>query len=227
MLSGPTGNYARHVAQRVRVLVADDHPLYREGVTRAIKARAELELVGEAADGRECLEQVRELKPDVAIIDLAMPVLDGMQVLHALGRDGHSTRALLLSARSGPEAAYEALAQGAKGFLVKGADAREVCDAVLAVARGETVLAPEIQAQLAVGIRERADADGQGDLGLTGREREVLEGIADGLSARQIGARLHLSEATIKTHTSTLYEKLGVSERAAAVAAAMRRGLLE
>ena len=212
-------------SERVRVIVADDHPLYREGVTRAIKARPELDLVGEAADGREGLELIRELGPAVAVLDIAMPGLDGMRLLKALQREPIAPAVLFLSASTAPELAYEALAGGAGGFLLKGAGANEVCDAIVAVARGETVLAPEIQSGLAAGIRERAAADGAPKL--TDREQEVLAGIAEGLSAREIGERLHLSAATIRTHASTLYEKLGVSERAAAVAEGMRRGLLE
>jgi two-component system nitrate/nitrite response regulator NarL len=210
---------------RVRVLVADDHPLYREGVTRAIKTRPELDLVGEATDGRESLAAIQRLQPDVVLLDIDMPELDGMHVLRALRRDGIGSAVLFLSASQSSDIAYEAIAAGAKGFLLKGAGAQEVCEAVLAVARGETVLAPAIQAGLAAGIQERATAD-EGPR-LTEREQQVLSGIAEGLSAREIGQRLHLSAATVKTHTSTLYEKLGVSERAAAVAEGMRRGLLE
>ncbi len=211
--------------KRVRVFVADDHPLYRDGVTRAIRARPELELVGEAADGRETLEKIGALDPDVAVLDISMPELDGMQVMKALKRRESDVVVLFLSGSSAPELAYEALAGGAMGFLLKGAAGQEVCDAIAAVARGETVLAPQIQAGVAAGIRERAANDGGPRL--TEREHEVLAGIAKGLSAREIGDQLSLSAATVKTHTSHLYEKLGVSERAAAVAEAMRRGLLE
>lgn len=190
-----------------------------------MKARAELELVGEAADGREGLEMIRKLNPQVAVLDIAMPGLDGMRVLKALQHETSPPAVLFLSASTAPELAYEALASGAGGFLLKGAGGNEVCDAIVAVARGETVLAPEIQTGLAAGIRERAA--GEDGPKLTEREHEVLAGIAEGLSAREIGDRLHLSAATIRTHTSTLYDKLGVSERAAAVAEGMRRGLLE
>ena len=204
--------------------MVDDHPLYRDGVTRAIKARPDLDLIGEAAEGEEGLELIESLAPDVAVLDIAMPKLDGMSVLAALRRRGSECEVLFLSGSRGPEAAYDALAGGAKGFLLKGARGEQVCDAIAAVARGETVIAPEVQAGLAAGIRERADNDSR--VRLTDREQEVLSGIAEGLSAREIAERLHLSAATVKTHTSTLYEKLGVSERGAAVAEGMRRGLL-
>ena len=205
------------------MLVVDDHPLYRDGVTRAIKARPDLDLVGEAADGEEGLGMIESIEPDVAVIDIAMPKIDGMDLLATLKRNGSPTEVLFLSGSAGSELAYDALAEGARGFLLKGARGEEVCDAISAVARGETVLASEIQAGLAAGIRERAAGEG---VKLTDREQEVLVGIAEGLSAREIADRLHLSAATVKTHTSTLYEKLGVSERGAAVAEGMRRGLL-
>ena len=206
------------------MIVVDDHPLYRDGVTRAIKARPDLDLVGEAAEGEEGLELIESLDPDVAVLDIEMPKLDGMSVLTALRRRGSECEVLFLSGSRGSEAAYDALAGGAKGFLLKGARGEQVCDAIAAVARGETVIAPEVQAGLAAGIRERAENDSRDRL--TDREQEVLSGIAEGLSAQKIAERLHLSAATVKTHTSTLYEKLGVSERGAAVAEGMRRGLL-
>lgn len=210
---------------RVRVLVADDHPVYREGIVRAVKERPDLELVGEASDGREALERVRELNPDVAVLDIRMPGLDGTQVLNALRRDGIATEVLFLSAFLESELAYRTVAEGAKGYLSKEAARQEICDAIVVISRGGTALAPEVQASLAQGIRERELAGGRPDL--TPREREVLQLISEGMSAPEIGKRIHLSPTTVKTHLHTLYEKLGVRDRAAAVAEAMRRGLLE
>ncbi len=211
-------------SERVKVFVADDHPIYREGIVRAVKDRPELELVGEASDGREALEEIQRLGPDVAVLDIRMPGLDGTQVLGALRRDGQAIEVLFLSAFMEPELAYSTVASGARGYLSKEASRKEVCDAIVTVARGGTALAPEVQAGLASAVRARERTDGPS---LTPREREVLQLIAEGLSAPEIGRRIHLSPATVKTHLHTLYEKLGVSERAAAVAEAMRRGLLE
>ncbi len=209
---------------RVKVFVADDHPIYREGIVRAVKDRPELELVGEASDGRQALEELKRLHPDVAVLDIRMPGLDGTQVLGALRRDGVDIEVLFLSAFLEPELAYTTVASGARGYLSKEASRKEVCDAIVTVARGGTALAPEVQAGLASAVREREHADGPS---LTPREAEVLKLISQGLSAPEIGRQIHLSPATVKTHLHTLYEKLGVSERAAAVAEAMRRGLLE
>jgi two-component system, NarL family, nitrate/nitrite response regulator NarL len=210
---------------RVRVLVADDHPVYREGIVRAINERPELELVGEAGDGREALDQIKELEPDVAVLDIRMPGLDGTQVLAAIRRDSAATQVLFLTAFMEPELAYRTVADGAKGYLSKSAARQEICDAIVTVAHGGTALAPEAQEGIAQEIQERERAGGRPEL--TSREGEVLRLIADGLSAPQIAKELHLSTTTVKTHLHTLYEKLGVSDRAAAVAEAMRRGLLE
>jgi two-component system, NarL family, nitrate/nitrite response regulator NarL len=206
-------------------MVADDHPVYREGIVRAIKERPELELVGEAADGREALDQIKKLAPDVAVLDIRMPGLDGTQVLAAIRRDSAQTEVLFLTAFMEPELAYRTVADGAKGYLSKSAARQEICDAIITVARGGTALAPEAQKGIAQEIQERERAGGRPEL--TPREGEVLQLIAAGLSAPQIGKQIHLSTTTVKTHLHTLYEKLGVSDRAAAVAEAMRRGLLE
>ena len=212
-------------ARRVSVLVADDHPLYREGIVRAVRDRPDLELVGEAADGREALELIKQLAPDVAVLDIRMPELEGTQVLSAVRRDGVPTEVLFLSAFMESELAYKTVAEGAKGYLSKESSRQEICEAIVTVARGGTALAPEVQAGLAQEIQVRERAEGRPNL--TPRESEVLGMIAEGMSAPEIAKRIHLSPTTVKTHLHTLYEKLGVSDRAAAVAEAMRRGLLE
>jgi two-component system nitrate/nitrite response regulator NarL len=206
------------------VLVADDHPLFREAVMGTIKERPEFELVGEAADGRAALALIRELEPDVALLDLKMPELDGLRVLNAVTRDGLPTRVILLTAFADGPTAYEAVAGGAAAFLSKDADRRRIAETVAAVGRGETVIGTEIQAGLAEEIRARGARERPG---LSPRELEILRRIADGRSAPEIARALHLSTATVKSHLQSLYEKLGVSDRAAAVAEGMRRGLLE
>jgi two-component system, NarL family, nitrate/nitrite response regulator NarL len=211
-------------ARRVRVVAAAGHPLYREALSRAIKDRPELELVGQARDGRETLDAIEAEQPDIVLVDRALAGVTAEQVLNAVGRDGLRTRVVLIAAEPNPDLVYSAIENGAAGYLTRAADAREVCDALTAVARGKTVLAPELQACVFDEIRLRAFRERPL---LSAREREILKLIADGLSAPRIGARLHLSPATVKTHLQHIYEKLGVSERAAAVAAAMRRGLLE
>lgn len=209
---------------RVRVLAADSHPLYRDALTRAIKERPELELVGQARDGREALDAIGSERPDVAVIDRTLTGLSGEQVLNAVGRDSLPTRVVMIAAEPAPELVYAAIANGAAGYLTKDADARELCEAISAVARGRTVLAAELQTGIAGEIRLRAVDERPL---LSDREAEILKLVAEGLTAPQIGRTLCLATPTVKTHLHHLYEKLGVAERAAAVAEAMRRGLLE
>jgi two-component system nitrate/nitrite response regulator NarL len=212
------------MSERTTVYVADDHPVYREGVARAVKARPEFQLVGEGADGREALEAIQRDRPDVAVLDVHMPGLHGPEILNAIKRDGLPTRVVLLSAHLDSETVYRAVAAGAGAYLSKESSRERICDAVAAVARGEVVLSAEVQAGLATEIvmREREERPA-----LTPREHEILVLTAGGYSAPAIGEQLHLSQSTVKTHLKSLYEKLGVSDRAAAVAEAMRRGLLE
>lgn len=212
-------------ASRVTVIIADDHPLYREGLARAVSLRPELELVGEAREGREALELIRRLTPDVAVLDLHMPGLEGIDVVEAAKRDQIATRVLMLSAVVDSALVYRAVAAGAAGYWSKDAERTVICDAIAAVARGESVLDPSLQAGVFGEIHSR-EVDDERPV-LTEREREILGLIARGLTAPAIGKELFLSPATVKTHLGHLYEKLGVGDRAAAVAEAMRRGLLE
>ena len=209
---------------RTTVFVADDHPVFRDGLVRALRTRPEFEIVGEAGDGREALGEIKRLTPDVALLDLKMPGLDGAAVAQAVRRDGLPTRVVLISAHAPSELVYRAISLGAAAYLSKEASRDEICDTVAAAARGETRLSPEIQGELVRQIQMRAVGERPV---LSQREREVLELIAEGLSAPDVAKRLHVSPATVKTHLQSLYEKLGVSDRAAAVASAMRTGLLE
>jgi two-component system nitrate/nitrite response regulator NarL len=209
--------------ERVRVLIADDHPLFRDGTARAIAAWPELEVVGQAADGRAALDQIRTLRPDVALLDLRLPGIDGLAIVAAVAADDLPTRILVLSAFDDEEIVYRAIEAGAVGFLTKEADSEELARAVLQASRGGTVLGPDLAAAVASQIRQRSRTQ---QPMLTDREREVLGLLCEGLSAPQIGQRLYLSTATVKTHLAHLYAKLEVSDRAAAVAVALRRGLV-
>lgn len=209
----------------MRVFVADDHPVYRDGMVRAISERPDFELVGEASNGRDALDAIGETKPDVALIDIRMPGLDGLEVLGAIRRDAETTQVLLLSAHLDSDLAYRAVAAGARGYLSKQAARHEICDGIATVADGGTAFATEVQTGLASELHERERGQ-QGPV-LTSREREVLKLVAAGHSAPEIAEQIHLSPATVKSHLQAIYDKLGVAERAAAVAEGMRRGFLE
>ena len=208
----------------VTAVVVDDHPFFRDGIVRGLTLSGRVKVLGDAGDGREGLELIRAESPDVAVVDYQMPDLDGLDVVRAIVRDGLPTGVLLLSAITDSAVVFAALEAGARGYLAKDASRADVVSAVEEVARGRTVVPPDLAGALADQIRMRASSSGPA---LSDREREVLEGFSRGLSIPQVAAELYLAPSTVKTHTQRLYEKLGVSDRAAAVAEAMRRGLLE
>ena len=210
--------------RRVTVVVVDDHPFFRDGVTRGLVRDGRIEVLGEAGTGAEALALIGRELPDVALVDYQLPDMNGVDVTHALRRDSVATRVLLVSAFTDGAVVFRALEEGAAGYLAKDASRTELIDAVLQVARGETVIPDGLTDGLAAQIRLRAQPSAPA---LTPRELDVLKGFARGLSIPQLAAELFVAPSTVKTHTQRLYEKLGVSDRAAAVAAAMRLRLLE
>lgn len=209
---------------KVRVVVGDDHPLFRDGVVRALTASGAIDVVGEADDGLAALELIKQHLPQVALLDYRMPGLDGAQVAAAVKRDELATRVLLISAHDESAIVYSALQGGAAGFIPKESSRTELVAAVLECAKGRDVVAPSLAAGLVGEIQRRNENDAPS---LSQREREVLEMIAAGKSIPAMAKELFLAPSTVKTHVQRLYEKLGVSDRAAAVAEAMRRRLLE
>jgi two-component system, NarL family, nitrate/nitrite response regulator NarL len=210
--------------RRVTVVVVDDHPFFRDGVTRGLSRDGRVEVVGEAGTGAEALAVIGRELPDVALVDYQLPDMDGVDVTHALRRDSVATRVLLVSAVTDGAVVFRALEEGAAGYLAKDASRTELIDAVMQVSRGETVIPGGLTEGLAAQIRLRAQPSAPA---LTPRELDVLKGFARGLSIPQLAAELFVAPSTVKTHTQRLYEKLEVSDRAAAVAAAMRLRLLE
>ena len=210
--------------QRVTVVVADDHPLFRDGLVRALTGSGLVDVVAEAQDGPSALASIKEHRPQVALLDHQMHGMDGAQVAAAVLRDALPTRVLRVSANNDSAIVYHALQQGAAGFLPKESSRSEIVNAVLDCAQGRDVVPAQMAAGLAAEIRRRAEPSGPV---LSAREREVLGMIADGASIPAIAKQLFLAPSTIKTHVQRLYEKLGVGDRAAAVAEAMRRGLLD
>jgi two-component system nitrate/nitrite response regulator NarL len=218
------GEPLRSNQKRITVVVADDHPLFREALATTVRRHSQLELVGEAEAGRQALDLIKEQRPDVAVLDLLMPDLDGRQVVESMTRSGLATRALIVSGDLNPENAYELIEAGAAGLISKTEGAERLGDAVVAVARGDTVLPPDLHAGLMDQIRGHADSR---HIQLSPRELEMLVDLAKGLSAPEIGRQRHLSSSTVRSYLHQLYEKLGVSDRAAAVAEGMRRGLID
>ncbi len=208
----------------IHVLIADDHPVYREGLARNWQHVPEITVVAAVGDGRTALTLIDEIQPHVAIIDLRLPEIDGLEILDRLAASNSSTKPLVLTAYMDSSTVYRAFSRGARGFLEKAASFQEITDAVMRIAAGGTVIAPFAQEILARELRTRGV--GHDRPNLTTREIEILKLAADGYPAQQIANHLHISLATVKTHLQHIYEKLGVSDRASAVAQALRSGIL-
>ncbi|TFV96626.1 response regulator transcription factor [Leifsonia flava] len=214
----------------IRVVVADDHPIVRAGIVGLLATADDIEVVGEAADGEEAQRLTAELNPDLVLMDLRMPGVGGVEatarILAAGGADG-STRVLVLTTYETDDDIIGAIEAGASGYLLKAAPQAEIIEGVRAVARGQTVLAPNIAAMLVQRVRSGTPAPEAADTPrLSARELQVLKLVAAGHSNPQIAAALFIGEATVKTHLLHVFEKLAVSDRTRAVTRAMELGLL-
>jgi DNA-binding NarL/FixJ family response regulator len=211
------------VSEPIRLLIADDHPVVRDGLTGIFDGDPGFEVLGQASDGAEAVELAERLAPDVVLMDLRMPNLDGLGAIAELGRRGVPARVLVLTTYDTDADVLPAIQAGATGYLLKDAPRTELLRAVRAAARGESVLSPSVASRVLGRVRRPA-SDEPGDL--SPRELEILELVAKGTTNREAAKRLFISEATVKTHLLHIYAKLGVNDRAAAVAAGFDRGLL-
>ncbi|MFI0371471.1 response regulator [Actinomadura sp. 1N219] len=205
---------------RLRIIVVDDHTVMRAGVVALLASEPTLDIVGEAGDGREAVELVGRLRPDVALLDLRMPVMDGVAATERIVGSGAATRVLVLTTYDTDADIEHAIEAGAIGYLLKDTTRDQLVDAIHAAARGETVLAPRVAEKLVARMRRPAPVT------LTAREIDVLDAVADGLSNADIGRRLVIAEATVKTHLLRIFAKLDVSDRTHAVVVALDRGLI-
>ncbi|SFR57304.1 DNA-binding response regulator, NarL/FixJ family, contains REC and HTH domains [Microbacterium azadirachtae] len=203
------------------LLVVDDHPVVRDGIVGMVGSADDITVIGEASDGAEAVALARVHAPDVVLMDLRMPRMDGVAALREFARLGIVSRVVVLTTFDADADVLPAIAAGATGYLLKDASRDELLHAIRAAAAGRTVLAPQVASRLVDRVRTPEAAL------LTPRELEILGLIADGATNRAAGDRLHLSEATVKTHLLSIYGKLGVGDRAAAVAEGFRRGLLD
>jgi DNA-binding NarL/FixJ family response regulator len=214
----------------VRVVVADDQALVRMGLRVLLEGEADLELVGEAGDGGQAVELVRRLRPDVVLMDVRMPVVDGLEALRRIAGEealAH-TRVVVLTTFELDEYVFEALRAGASGFLIKDSDPQEMLAAVRAAARGEALLSPSVTRRVVAAFVSREPGGGRVPRleVLTEREREVVGLVGEGLSNEEIAARLVVSPATARTHVSRAMVKLGARDRAQLVVFAFRAGLV-
>ena len=203
----------------ITVLIADDHPVVRQGLAVLLEVQDDITLVGQAADGAEAVRLTVAQDPDVLLLDLKLPVLDGIGVLSELRLRGIRTKTLVLTSAAGPTSPALALQAGAAGFLYKDVDPDALVRAIRSVHDGHTVLAPEAAGLVA----SQPGANARGIAALTSREREVLALVAQGLSNREIARTLSVSEKTVKTHVSAVLAKLGVADRTQAALLAVRQ----
>ncbi|MET7328270.1 response regulator transcription factor [Nonomuraea sp. NPDC005650] len=204
----------------IGLLIVDDHPVVRDGLSSMFARDPEFEVLGEAADGAEAVRLAQTLRPDVILMDLRMPGMDGVSAIRELAELGIGARVLVLTTYDTDSHVLPAIEAGATGYLLKDAPRDELLRAVRAAARGEAVLAPSVAALLMSRVRRPAPGP------LSPREVEVLQLVAAGATNREAAARLFLTEATVKSHLLNIYAKLGVNDRAAAVTEAFNRGLL-
>lgn len=210
----------------IRVLIADDHRLFRLGLRQACESAGDFEVVGEAENGQEAVELAHRCRPDVILMDIQMPVLDGVEATHCILENDPSVRVIMLTIYRRDRYVFEAIKAGARGYLLKDVDERELLEAVRAVHRGEALINPGLATKLLDEFRRLSQVAAEaGDAErLTQGEMAVLCLVARGASNREITARLHLAESTVSNRLSNIYQKLHVNSRTQAVLLALRRG---
>jgi DNA-binding NarL/FixJ family response regulator len=210
----------------MRVLLADDHTLFRDGVRSLLDRIQGVEVVAETGDGREALDLIDRVRPDVALVDIAMPGLNGLEVAARAAKASPATRVVILSMHAGEAYVAQALRAGVSGYLLKDAAAAELEMALHAVRRGETYLSPAISKHVVDGFLGRATIEGDPLAGLTTRQKEILQLIAEGKSTKEIASILGVSVKTVETHRAQLMDRVGIREVAGLVRLAIRSGLV-
>jgi len=201
----------------IRIVIADDHPMMRAGLSAVIACQKDMYIVGEASNGCEAIHHYQLHRPDVVLMDMSMPDMDGLQATRAIREECSAARIVIFSIDEGDETIYQAMKAGVRGYLLKGAPAAVLLETIRAVADGQTVLPGEVAAKLAGRLHQRD---------LTNREQEILEHIVAGQSNSEIGSALFISEGTVKSHVNSLLDKLHVTDRTQAAVAAIQRGLV-
>lgn len=205
---------------KIRVVIVDDHPVVRDGLRGMLESQSDFEIVGEASEGEAAVRMAESLNPAIVLMDLRMPGMDGVTAIREIKTNNPQVQILVLTTYDSDADILPAIEAGASGYLLKDTTREELFAAIRAAARGETVLAPSVAARLVSKMRA------PGEEKLSKRELEVLQLVAEGDSNREIASRLHISQATVKSHLLHIFGKLGVSDRTAAVTVALRRGIL-
>jgi DNA-binding NarL/FixJ family response regulator len=213
-------------ANPIRILVVDDHPIVRDGLTAVLSTQPDLVVCGEAADGSQAVRQATALRPDVVLLDLEMPGMDGVAALEAMRRDNPGLRAIVFTAFDTDERIVAAVQAGAQGYLLKGAPRDELFNAIRVVHAGGSLLQPVVASRLLRQMHAQAQSAELPER-LTAREQEVLEALAKGLQNKEIAAQLGITERTVKFHVSSIMGKLGAGNRTEAVRRAAQLGLVD
>ena len=208
-----------------RILLADDHRMFRQGLRELIERKTQFEIVGEASTGHEALAEVERLRPDIALLDIQMPGLDGVAVARQLAQRHPDVKIIMLTMYQQDQHLLEAIKAGARGYLLKDADADELIAVLERVARGDAALDPALTGRVFEALRRGGIGQSSADA-LTEREREIVQLLVAGHDNRTIAARLHLSEKTVANRLSEIFQKLGVSNRTQAAMVAVQRGLV-
>jgi NarL family two-component system response regulator YdfI len=212
----------------IKILIADDHLIIRQGLRLILETENDFELVGEAVDGAEAISLCKKLKPDVVLMDLRMPNMDGLTAIEKLHIEQPEIAVVILTTFNEDALLFHGLQAGARGYLLKDTDRSTLFDTIRAAARGETLLKPEIMARLLSQAKQPVRGPKSDEpVNLTDRELEVLQSVARGERSKEIAIQLGISERTVKAHLASIYNKLGVDSRAAAIAVSAQKGLLE
>jgi DNA-binding NarL/FixJ family response regulator len=210
---------------KIRVLIADDHPVVREGLAAMLAREPDIDVVGEAQDGQEAVDRVGTLKPNVVLMDLMMPKMGGVDAIRAIRERHPDVQMIVLTTYGDDDSIFQGIAAGARGYLLKDAPRDELFRAVRAVAKGESLLQPAVATRLLDRFTRPKNEPTQD--ALTERELDVLRLLAKGSANKQIGVSLKISESTVKTHVANIFQKLNVSDRTEAVTVALQRGFIK
>lgn len=211
----------------ISIVIADDHGIVREGLRRLLESEPDFKVSGEAADGREVLEQVATLLPDVVVLDITMPRLGGLETLERLRAEFPGTRVILLSVHSDAAFIQSAISLGADGYILKNGRAAEIVTAIRETLKGGSYFSPAVAREIVERLRSPLPASDDPFSLLSGREREILHLIAEGLSAKEVAVQLDVSTKTVEAHRTSLMRKLGVRKATELVRYALRHGLIE
>ena len=213
------------MVEAIRILIADDHPVVREGLFAMLSRQSDFEVVGEARDGVEAVNKAKELSPEVVLMDLRMPELDGVEAMNQIKSAKPNTKFIILTTYSDDDYIFRGIEAGARGYLLKDAPREELFKAIRAVHRGESLIQPVVASKVLDRLTELSRRAPSGEE-LSERELEVLRLIAKGAANKEIGVELSIAQSTVKTHISTIFQKLGVTDRTEAVTEALKKDII-